>query len=100
MQSHSSSQAPPSPLNQTLSSTRKLQNHLGLVVITALTSFLPALPSSAWGLVLGGERGVGAERREESIQFRVCVTYLGADQLPQTSKAQGKKAWRVWECVC
>ena len=62
-----------------------------LVVITGLTSFLPALPSSAWGLVLGGE-GVGAERREESIQSRVYVTRLGADQHPQTSKGSGQKS--------
>lgn len=72
-----------------------------LVVMAALTSFLPPLPSFDWGLVLllGGRGGV---LKRERCQFSLESMWHTLEQtnIPKPQKAQGKKAWRVWECVC
>ena len=61
-----------------------------LVVIAALTSFLPTLPSSAWSLVLGG--GGGGLKGERSRFSLESMWHLGADQYPQTSKGSRQKS--------
>ena len=57
------------------------------------TGFHPWGPvcSDFWLDLATGVSWQEAERREESIQSRVYVTGLGADQQPQTSKGSGQK---------